>query len=46
MMLSNGENIMWVAKQMGHTNVEMVIKTYGKWIPDHSITAGYKPVND
>ena len=46
MMLSNGENIMWVAKQLGHVTVEMVIRTYGKWIPDNSITAGYKPVND
>ena len=46
MMLSNGENIMWVAKQLGHVNVEMVIKTYGKWIPDSSIAAGYKPIND
>ena len=46
MMLSNGENIMWVAKQMGHANIETVIKVYGKWIPDSSVTAGYKPVND
>jgi integrase len=46
MMLSNGENIMWVAKQMGHVTVEMVIKTYGKWIPDGSINTGYKLVND
>src|SRR5262249_53214515 len=40
MMLSNGENIMWVAKQMGHANIEMVIKTYGKWIPDNSVVSG------
>ncbi len=46
MMLSNGENIMWVARQMGHVNTEMVMKTYGKWIPDHSIVAGYRPVGD
>ena len=46
MMLSNGENIMWAAKQLGHVNVEMVIKTYGKWIPDSTITAGYKPLNN
>ncbi len=46
MMLSNGENIMWVARQMGHKNTEMVMKTYGKWIPDSSITTGYKLVND
>ncbi len=46
MLLSNGENIMWVAKQLGHVNVEMVIRTYGKWIPDNSISTGYKLVND
>ncbi len=37
---------MWVAKQMGHANIETVIKYYGRWIPDNSITDGYKPVND
>ncbi len=46
MMLSNGENIMWVAKQMGHANIETVIKYYGRWIPDNSVVGGYKPVND
>lgn len=46
MMLSSGENIMWVAKQMGHANIETVIKVYGKWIPDSSIATGYKPIND
>lgn len=46
MMLSNGENIMWVAKQMGHANIEMVMKTYGRWIPDRSVMSGYKPVGD
>lgn len=46
MMLSNGENIMWVAKQMGHVNIEMVMRIYGKWLPDNSIATGYKPVND
>ena len=46
MMLSNGENMMWVSQQMGHVNVEMVIKNYGRWIPDSSTNAGYRPVND
>jgi len=46
MMLSKGENIMWVAKQMGHVNTEMVMRTYGKWIPDTSVVTGYKPLND
>jgi len=42
MMLSNGENIMWVAKQMGHSTVATVIDTYGKWIPDGSVSTGYQ----
>jgi len=42
MLLSMGENIMWVAKQMGHINIQMIIKRYGKWIPDPSETTGYK----
>jgi integrase len=46
MMLSSGENIMWVAKQMGHANIETVIKVYGRWIPDSSVSGGYKPVNN
>lgn len=46
MMLSQGENIMWVSKQLGHVDVEMVIKTYGRWIPDNSSQAGYRPVHD
>ncbi len=46
MMLSQGENIMWVSKQLGHVDVEMVIKTYGRWIPDNSTLSGYRPVHD
>ena len=46
MMLSQGENIMWVSKQLGHVDVEMVIKTYGRWIPDNSTQSGYRPVHD
>jgi integrase len=46
MMLSQGENIMWVSKQLGHVDVEMVIKTYGRWIPDSSSQSGYRPVHD
>lgn len=36
MLLSNGENIMWVASQLGHVDTEMVIKKYGRWIPQNS----------
>ncbi len=46
MMLSQGENIMWVSKQLGHVDIEMVIKTYGRWIPDSSSQSGYRLVHD
>lgn len=32
MMLSQGKNPMWVAKQMGHADWGMIRKTYGRWI--------------
>lgn len=31
-LLSTGENLMYVAKQMGHTDTTMVTRTYGRWI--------------
>jgi integrase len=31
-LLSTGENAMYVAKQMGHTDTTMVTRTYGRWI--------------
>ena len=46
MLLSKGENMLWVAKQMGHRDTEMVIKTYGKWIPQSESKEGYRPVHD
>ncbi|KVQ85510.1 integrase [Burkholderia multivorans] len=45
MLLSRGENPLWVAQQMGHVDTEMITKTYGKWIPDSSAAGGYKPLN-
>jgi integrase len=44
-LLSAGENPWWVANQMGHADVEMVFKVYGKWIPTKA-SGQYKPVND
>ena len=32
-MVSGGESIYWVAKQLGHTDTSMVVRTYGKWLP-------------
>ncbi len=41
-LLSNGENIAWIATQMGHVNTEMVIRNYGKFIPNVNILGGYE----
>ena len=46
MLLSNGENPLWVAKQMGHVDTEMITRTYGKWIPDRNSKNGYQLVGD
>mgnify|MGYP000017621823 CR=1 FL=1 len=32
MLLSRGENPMFVAQQMGHKDWSMIIKVYGRWI--------------
>jgi integrase len=44
-LLSRGENPWWVAKQMGHVDVEMVFRHYGKWIPNKD-GGQYQTVND
>lgn len=33
MMLSDGKNPLWVAKQMGHSDWGMIRKIYGRWLP-------------
>ena len=33
-MLEAGESPGWVAKQLGHTNTEMVYRRYHKFIPN------------
>ncbi len=42
MMLTAGESALWVAQQMGHKDVTMIYKTYGKWIPSAVPDAGDK----
>jgi len=37
MMISAGENIKWVANQMGHTDIVMVAKVYSEYMPSLSI---------
>lgn len=40
MMLSAGEHPMWVAKQMGHADWTMIVRVYGRWMPDADTLAG------
>ncbi|MGO8753639.1 MAG: Arm DNA-binding domain-containing protein [Gallionellaceae bacterium] len=42
MLLSAGEDPMWVSYQMGHADWAMIRKTYGRWIPDMNPVAGRK----
>src|SRR5438874_4124793 len=44
MMLMAGENPMWVAKQMGHTDWSLTAKRYSRWIPSDMPDAGQKAV--
>lgn len=38
--LSSGENPMWIATQMGHTDVQIIYDHYGKWMPGLDKEAG------
>lgn len=40
MMLSAGEPPRWVADQMGHSDLSMIFRRYGKWMPDANPGAG------
>jgi integrase len=40
MLLTAGENPMWVAAQMGHADWGMIRKVYGRWIPANDPLAG------
>jgi len=44
MMLSAGEPLAWVSKQLGHSNVVMTARVYATWIPDSQPEAGSKAV--
>jgi len=43
--LSSGENPLWVAKQMGHRDVTMIFKVYGRYMPDMNPEAGQKMIS-
>ena len=42
LLLSAGENPMWVASQMGHADWGMIRKRYGRWIPSVDPSVGEK----
>jgi len=42
MMLTAGESPVWVAQQMGHADMTMIARTYGRWITDAVPDAGSK----
>lgn len=44
-LLSLGQNPMWVAQQMGHVDWSMIIRRYGRWIPEVDKTAGSQVVS-
>ena len=44
MMLSAGENPVWMASQMGHRDWSMIIRVDGRWIPEGDPQAGEKAV--
>lgn len=43
-MLSAGENINWIAQQLGHTSVTITLKHYARFIPDSNEHYGQKAV--
>ena len=42
MMLMAGEHVMWVAKQMGHTDWSLTAKRYSRWVSSDMPDAGNK----
>lgn len=44
MMLSAGEPLAWVSKQLGHRDVVFTARTYANWIPNASPDLGMKAV--
>lgn len=45
MMLTAGENLLWVAGQMGHVDAALTLKRYSRWIASDMPDAGNKAVS-
>ncbi len=41
MLISRGETISWVSRQMGHEDVQTTLKCYTAWLPDTTAKGGY-----
>ena len=46
MLISQGENVLWVSKQMGHANMQVTLKRYTNWLPDTNAKGGYQTRRD
>lgn len=44
-MLTEGEDVWWIAQQLGHKGTDMINRTYGKWIRNNKGEA-YQPRGD
>lgn len=44
MMLTAGESLPWISRQMGHSSIIMTTKSYARFIPDMLPSAGEKAV--
>ncbi len=45
MMVSGGENVAWVSRQMGHETLNTTFRFYMRWIDNPYVLGGYQPVN-
>lgn len=46
MMISQGENVLWVSKQMGHADMQVTLRRYTNWLPDTTTQGGYETHHD
>jgi integrase len=44
MMLSAGEPLTWVSRQLGHSSVVTTAQVYARWIPDSMPEVGNRAV--
>jgi integrase len=35
-MLTENKPIAWVARQLGHSDIDMTLTTYARWIPENN----------